>query len=79
MDQILDLQSEVERLYSQKKAYELQQEQLLALRHLAQEKYTKLYHFIFSSTGNAPVTTYEGLNEYSQPQIMVSQNSSTSN
>lgn len=78
MDQILDLQTEVDRLYSQKKAYELQQEQLLALRHLAQEKYTKLYHFIFGPSGNAPVATYEGLDEYSQPQIMVSQNSSTS-
>ncbi|XP_053209507.1 endoplasmic reticulum membrane sensor NFE2L1-like [Panonychus citri] len=53
MDQIIDLQSEVGRLYSQKKTYEAQQEHLLALRHLAQEKYTKLYNFILSSSGSS--------------------------
>ncbi|XP_015783955.1 DEP domain-containing protein DDB_G0279099 [Tetranychus urticae] len=71
MDQILDLHSEVERLYSQKKAFEIQQEQLLALRDLAQEKYSKLYHFILSSSeSSTPLSNFTSShNDY--PQMLV--------
>nr|QQZ00116.1 nuclear factor erythroid 2-related factor [Eotetranychus sexmaculatus] len=81
MDQILSLQSEVGRLYSQKKAFEIQQEQLLHLRHLAQEKYTKLYDFILSAsesvTTNSPFTS--NLNDYFQSMLSVESTSATSN
>jgi segmentation protein cap'n'collar len=70
MDQIIDLQGEVERLYSQKKAFQLQHEQLIALRHIAREKYTKLYDFIVSSSASQPVSNYPTLSEYSR--ILVS-------
>ena len=80
MDQILDLQSEVGRLYSQKKAFEIQQEQLLALRHLAQEKYTKLYDFILSSSeSSTPLSNFtSNLNDYPQSMLVLPSVESTS-
>ena len=80
MDQIIDLQGEVGRLYSQKKAYEVQQEQLLALRHLAQEKYTQLYNFILSASESSnSLSNYTSpLNDYSSSILVLPSIESTS-
>lgn len=53
MDQILGLQGDVDRLFAQKESLEQQQAQLLYLRELARDKYSRLYNFIRDSRGDA--------------------------
>jgi len=49
MDQICGLQGDVDRLYAQKEQMEQEQAQLLYLRELARDKYTKLLNFFQDS------------------------------
>lgn len=50
LDQIMGLQHEVDGMFSQKSSLELQHDQLLMLRQMARDKYTKLYHFILEAS-----------------------------
>ncbi|CAG2109216.1 unnamed protein product [Medioppia subpectinata] len=52
LDQILGLQHEVDGMFSQKHSLETQHDQLLMLREMAREKYSKLYHFIVEASAN---------------------------
>ena len=46
MDQIMGLQGEVNVMLSQKESLEAQQHQLLAIRQMAKERYSKLYQYV---------------------------------
>ncbi len=46
LDQIMGLQQEVDGMFSQKNSLESQHDQLLMMRQMARDKYTKLLNFI---------------------------------
>jgi len=50
LDQIMGLQQEVDGMFSQKDSLVSQHDQLLMLRQMARDKYTKLYHFILEAS-----------------------------
>lgn len=50
LDQILGLQHEVDGMFSQKNSLESQYDELMVLRQMARDKYTKLYHFILEAS-----------------------------
>ncbi|XP_054162465.1 endoplasmic reticulum membrane sensor NFE2L1-like [Oppia nitens] len=60
LDQILGLQYEVDGMVSEKQSLEMQYNQLLLLRDLAHQKYSKLYNFIKESSVTQQ-THYVGL------------------
>ncbi|XP_054162317.1 segmentation protein cap'n'collar-like [Oppia nitens] len=54
LDQILGLQHEVDNMFVQKHSLESLNDQLLMLRDMAREKYSKLYHFILEVSTPQP-------------------------
>lgn len=48
----MGLQHEVDNMFSQKDALQAQHDQLLLLRQLAREKYTKLYQFVVEASSS---------------------------
>lgn len=52
LDQIMCLQSEVGRMFSQKSSLENRYNQLMILREMARDKYTKLYQFVVESSSS---------------------------
>ena len=52
LDQIMGLQTEVDSMFHQKGSLEGQYNQLLMLRELARDKYTKLYQFVVESSSS---------------------------
>ena len=52
LDQIMGLQSEVDNMFMQKSTLEQQYDQLIMLRELARDKYTKLYQFVVEASAS---------------------------
>lgn len=50
LDQIVGLQHEVDGMFSQKHSLKCQYEQLMAMREMARQKYSKLYQFVVEAS-----------------------------